>query len=201
MNNEIKEEITEQVNDEVIFGFSTKEEIFDDIMDVFYDEEVDEAWLKTFIDEKYEAHLEESKTWERPTDYEKLAAVFEELNEENIISLHKAGYTEQDGYDDVVQVADILREDGVEPAGYCFYHTQDLERAVNPEIRNLFLCFDSFDQDDKKTVGIGKMIVGKLNKAGFKTSWDGTADQRIEIKGIGWLKTSEEEEEIEEEDD
>ncbi len=189
---ELKKEILENVTNEVAFGFSTKEEIFDDILDMFDDEGIDEDWLKKLIDEKYDAHLEESKTWQHPTDYEKLAEVFEELNEENIITLHKAGYTKQDGYGDVTEIVEILKEDGIEPIGYCFYHTQDLERAIDPEIRNLFLCFDSLDQNDEKAITIGNLIVSKLNKAGFKTSWDGTINQRIEIKDINWLRTPEE---------
>lgn len=193
MDKKLQEEITENVKNEVAFGFNTKDEIFDDILDMFYNEKIDEDWLKKMIDEKYDIHVEESKSWKRPTDFEKLSDAFAELNDENIITLHKAGYTKQDGYGDVAEVAAILKEDGVEPIGYCFYHTQDLERAIDPEIANLFLCFDSFDQDDKKAVEIGKMIIDKLNKAGLKTSWNGTVDERIKIENISWLKTPEEE--------
>jgi hypothetical protein len=199
MNSELKKEIIESVNNEVAFGFSTKEEIFDDISDMFYEEEIDEDWLKKIIDEKYDAHVEESKSWKKPTDFERLSDIFSELNDENIITLHKAGYTRQDGYGDVAEVAAILKEDGVEPIGYCFYHTQDLERAIDPEIRNLFLCFDSFDQSNEKAIEIGKMITDKLSKAGFKTSWNGTVNERIKIEDILWLKTPEEDEEEDEE--
>ena len=52
----------------------------------------------------------------------------------------------------------------------------------------MFLAFDDIRQDDENAVLVGKKIVAKLNEHGLKTEWNGTVDQRIEIKDIRWQK-------------
>ena len=81
-----------------------------------------------------------------------------------------------------------LQENNLVVRGYCFYHTQDLERAVDPEIRNLYLGFDSPTQDDDEAVEVGKLICETLRKNGFEYEWNETIDQRIQIKNLNWQK-------------
>ncbi len=185
----LKDELIEYIHKEVCFGFDSDAEILQSVWDYAIEDEdqLDERWLKQVIAGYYGRHQEESKNWKRPTDFDRLAKVFDELNSEGIIALHKAGYTKQDGYSDVGEVIHML-DRSIKPIGYCFYHTQDLERAIDPAIRNLFLAFDDIRQDDKNAILIGKTIVSKLNESGLKTEWDGTIDQRIEIKDIHWQK-------------
>src|SRR5262245_62163301 len=126
---------------------------------------------------------------QRPTETgpDRLDSVFASLNGRWIIALQNAGYTQSDGYDDVRQ-SYHERSDRDRVIGYCFYHGQDLERAVHGE--GLYLAFGPMDAKKEKTEGprIGAMIVEELTRAGFAVRWDGTFDQRISIPAIDWKR-------------
>ncbi len=189
MTIELKEEAKEQIDKEVQFGFDSKEEILSGILEMFYDEkEIDKNWIRKEIASQFALLQAASKHWKSPTDFDKLAEVFDQLSENGIIAIHKAGYTKQDGYDDVNQVKEQLEKLKIKAKGYCFYHTQDLERAISPEIENLYLAFDSINQKDKEAIEIGKEIVTLLKQKGFPISWEETIDTRILISKIKWQK-------------
>ena len=189
MTEEIKQEALEQLVYDIKFGFENEEALFDGIRDMFYDEEdFDEDWLRQTIAEKYSAHQRESASWKHPTDFERLANAFDELIKEGIICLHKAGYTRSDGEEDCMEVIEKLKQSGIQVRGFCYYHTQDLMRAVDPESCNLWLGFGSSTHNDGEAIVVAKDIIQKLNEHGFETSWAGTVDQRIKIRHIDWKK-------------
>lgn len=64
---ELKEEITDQVRSMIAGGFYDDEEIQENIMDLFYDEVLDEAWLKEEISRQYTARLKEQAAWPQET--------------------------------------------------------------------------------------------------------------------------------------
>lgn len=186
----LKNEVIEFIKQEILFGFNNKEDILEAIWSVGFEneEQLDENWLKKIISDFYISRQNESKEWKKPTDFDKLAKVFDELNRERIVALHKAGYTKQDGYSDVRETLSLVKAN-VQPIGFCFYHTQDLERAIDPTIKNLFLAFDDIKQNDENAIKIKKLIVKKLNENGLQTEWNERTDERIKIKGISWQKT------------
>lgn len=189
MNQDIINEALEQIDKDVLMGFDTETEMFDGIQDMFYDEDdFDEDWLRRAIAEKYARHQQDSLTWQHPTDFEKLSAVFDALIGQKIVCLHKAGYTKQDGEGDCEAIIQTLQEQGIQALGYCYYHTQDLERAIDPDIRNLFLGFDSATRDEEKAISIAHTIVAGLAAQGFEVNWNGEVGRRIEIKNIRWQK-------------
>lgn len=189
MDKDLKEEAEEQIYKEVHFGFDTKEQIYEGIIEMFYDEEeIDEKWIEMEVEKQYNEHQIESKKWKYPTDFERLEKVFYELNRNGIIAIHKAGYTKQDGYDDVDEILEQLRKNEIKTSGYCFYHTQDLERAIFPEIGNLYLAFDSHNQNDKEAINIGNKIVELLEKYEFQVEWNKSINTRILITKINWQK-------------
>ena len=71
----------------------------------------------------------EKASWPAITDCDKLDAVFEALNEQGIVSIQNAGYTQSDGYSDVMEMHGDS-DDPTSNIGYCFFHQQDLERAL-----------------------------------------------------------------------
>lgn len=187
---ELKNEVIEFVKQEVKFGFYNQDDILEAIWTVGFENEdqLNEEWLKSVIAEHYNHYQTESKKWTKPTDFDKLAKIFDELNQEKIIALHKAGYTKQEGYSDVREVVDLLKAKNITPIGYCFYHTQDLERAVKPTSKNLFLAFDDINQNTDKAILLGQKIVTKFKENGFTVEWNETIEQRIEVKNISWQK-------------
>lgn len=189
MTQDIKNEATEQIEKEVLFGFEKPEEILEGIRVMFYDEEdMDENWLRKEIQVLFQKQQKESKLWHKPTDFDRLVVAFDSLIRQRIICIHKAGYSKQDGYELCDDAAEDLHREGLAARGYCFYHTQDLERAIHPAVKNLLLAFDSIDQNDDEAVRIGLLIVDALHQQGFDVRWDGTVNDRIEIVTIDWKK-------------
>jgi len=190
MDEEIKEEALEQVKKEILFGFNNKDEIFDGVIDMFYDvEDFDEEWLKQTIDELYNQHQKESLTWKRPTGFDKLAKAFDELTDNIIVALHKAGYTRSDAECDCMEVIRIIDESQeFVPVGYCYYHTQDLERAVDSELGYLYIGFGCTESSDELWLNYGNTIAEILQKNDLEIEWNGTIDQRIKIININWQK-------------
>ena len=172
-------------------GFSPlaeiKEIVWEEITDNGWEQEISAAWAYSLIEAEITKVAAERKTWNRPTDTEKLIAAFEELCKLNIIALHNAGYTTSDGEYEVVEVERQLRVLGKRSDGYCFYHEQDLARAIVPENPNLMLAFQKVDNsNDEITVAIGRKIVEVLQSYGFTIEWNGTATQKIKLVGFRW---------------
>lgn len=115
------------------------------------------------------------------TDCDRLDEAFQALEGRGILALQNAGYTMSDGHDDAREV--LIHEPG-RYQGYCFYHGQDLERAV--EGRGLMIAFGHAEGDVPDKVKVGLAVKEELERVGFATEWDGTADRRINVPGIRW---------------
>jgi hypothetical protein len=166
------------------------------VVDMFledYEDEVDEGELAKVVEQEYEKLAAQQASWPEVTDVDRLEDAFDELNENNFIALMDAGYTQSDGYDDVCEIyAEAEDPDAVE--GYCFFHHQDLLRAV--ESGKLYLAFGPMDAEREKELGpsIGKEIVATLHKHGLKSEWDGSFDQRI-LVSLDWKRRPDPEDE------
>ena len=189
MKKEIKDEAIEQLEKDILFGFESAEELLESIGEMFYDEEnFDTEWLKNEIKERLNKHQDESLTWEKPTDFDRLVKAFDQLNREKIVAIHKAGNTRQDGEDDSSEIISELNEIGIVAKGYCYYHSQDLERAIGDE-KMLFIGFDSYNRENELAKEVAEKIVEILKKNEFQVKWNGSLETRIEILNINWKKT------------
>ncbi|WP_217605708.1 hypothetical protein [Chitinophaga sp. GbtcB8] len=77
-------------------------------------------------------------------------------NSSGIIALHNAGYTRQDGESDCGHIYSELKAEGITTRGYCFYHTQDLERVI--EGHELYVAFGTFEADSGAVAAIGILL-------------------------------------------
>lgn len=183
----LKDEVADEIGLLVKSGFFNKEETLEQIQDMLYDDPLDEAWIKQEIDKQYEQRLAEQNTWPKETDFDRLTQVFDHLNTSGIIALHRAGITRQDGESDTKDLHDELTLKGIKTRGYCFYHTQDMDRVIDGDNR-LFLAFGDFEESDEQGTAIGKEIISALHKKGFKTNWNGSIETRIEVIDMNWQK-------------
>jgi len=149
--------------------------------------ELDAAEVVAAVDAALASLARDKATWPAVTDCDRLDQAFATLDALGIIALQNAGYTQSDGYDDVRQSYDE-HPDRDRVIGYCFYHGQDLERAVQGV--GLYLAFGPIDARDEATQGprIGAMIVEEFTRAGFTVQWDGTFTKRIYIPTIDWKR-------------
>lgn len=107
---------------------------------------------------------------------------FAALDAAGLVALQAAGFTQSDGWDDCWALA---AKRTPKPRGACFYHEQDLARAVAGEA--LCLAFGAFG-DPQASVAIGHEIVAALRAEGVTVEWDGTQRSRISIAPFAWYR-------------
>ena len=183
--------IYESIENQVRMGFLSLDEIKDNILDEIedneFENEISEDWATQHIEAEWQSRLNETKTWKSPTDIERLIAAFDELCDQNIIALHNAGYTTSDGEYEVVDVEQKLRDNGIVSNGYCFYHEQDLSRAIAKEDPSLYIAFQKVDnEDDAVTIAVGKKVVEVLKKHQFEVAWNESPTTKIRIPNFKW---------------
>ncbi|STD58931.1 DUF6891 domain-containing protein [Empedobacter falsenii] len=183
--------IYESIENQVRMGFLSLDEIKDNILDEIedneFENEISEDWATQHIEAEWQSMLNETKTWKSPTDIERLIAAFDELCDQNIIALHNAGYTTSDGEYEVVDVERKLQDNGIVSDGYCFYHEQDLSRAIAKEYPSLYIAFQKVDnEDDDVTIAVGKKVVEVLKKHQFEVDWNESPTSKILIPNFKW---------------
>lgn len=188
---ENEEFIFESIYNQVRMGFTSiseiKENIIEEIEDNNFQEGISNKWAFQTIEKEHKKLISESNNWKKPTDTEKLIEAFDELCKNNIIALHNAGYQTNDGEHEVIELEKKLNQNKITSQGYCFYHEQDLSRAINLKNPSLYIAFQKIDNsDDKVTLTIGKKIVEILSSKGFKIEWNEDINNKILIKNFKW---------------
>jgi hypothetical protein len=148
--------------------------------------ELDPAEAAAAVDAAFAAHAAEQATWHDVTDCDRLTAAFARLNAGGIIALECAGFTLSDGYADCGE-AYHQHPDPASVRGYCFFHYQDVERALAGD--GLALAFGPLDpEEEAEGIAVGEAVRDELERAGFGVTWDGTFAQRILVPKIVWRK-------------
>lgn len=169
-------------------GFEDRERIVEILTEEMYASgELDVDAVERAVDTAVQEHAQAKKSWPATTDCDRLDAAFKALAQRGVIALHNAGYTQSDGYSDVRE-AHADAPDRSRIVGYCFYHGQDLARAVDGG--GLFLAFGPMDARTEDTEGprIGRLVAEELQRAGLQVQWDGTFNQRIHIAAFDWKR-------------
>jgi hypothetical protein len=165
-------------------GFYTTDDIDDLIRQLKQDEptRVDVEHLRAVARDEFDSWRAAQATWPAVTDCDRLDRAYAELERIGIIALPNVGYDMSDGLDAAFDELSERGRDGI--AGYCFYHEQDLARAVNGD--GLWLAFGDFDNDNRKSAAIGRKIKDVLDRFGFTVNWDGKAGTRLKIVPFDW---------------
>lgn len=190
---ENQEFIYESIVSQVRMGFlpidEIKDNIIEEIEDNGFEDEISEDWANEQIVKEWGNLISESKNWKSPNDTERLTEAFDELCDKNIIALHNAGFEASDGEYEVVEVERALRENGKMSDGYCFYHEQDLARAISKDNPSLYIAFQKINnEDDKVSIEVGKKVVEVLKHQGFAVDWNESATTKILIPNFKWQR-------------
>ncbi|WP_188583144.1 DUF6891 domain-containing protein [Azorhizobium oxalatiphilum] len=164
------------------FGPNDMEELIEDF--VLDEPELDPEALQAEVEAEMARKAKAEREWPSVTDCDRLDAAFEALPEAKILALHNAGYTMSDGHSDAAEA--LAQQPAGTYQGYCFYHTQDIETAL--EARQLFIAFDHVDGDVPEKKAIGERLFAALKAAGLKPDWDGDPGRRIELKEFSWRR-------------
>lgn len=188
---ENEEFISQSIFDQVRMGFLSvediQENIAEEIEDNGFENEISNAWAFNMIEKEHDKLVSESQKWIQPTDPERLIRAFDQLCENNIIALHCAGYTTSVGESDVIEVESRLRENQIVSDGYCFYHEQDLSRALSIENPSMCIAFQKVDNSkDEVTVAIGRRVVSALKDQKLQAEWDEDPRTKILLPNFKW---------------
>jgi len=181
--NETDQYILDAIKVHVWSGFYDADDVHQMIDDILEDD-ADEAMLRAVVQPEFEKKVNAESTWPAETDCDRLDRVFDNLNNKGIIALQNAGYTMSDGLDDVGEVLHQRGRDNV--IGYCFYHGQDLERAVHGG--GIMLAFGDLDDDDTKKLQIAEIVKATVEEHGFSVEWNGDPGTRINVPSIDWKR-------------
>ncbi|NLS93927.1 MAG: hypothetical protein GXX96_17330 [Planctomycetaceae bacterium] len=120
--------------------------------------------------------LEASANWPEKTDNDRLAEAFQHLNECGIRAVQNYGFEASD----CLELYREIRGDA-EWRGYCFYHNQDLARAVlGGGLAVRFSAAVDRPTDDENRA-IGAAIVDILRTHGLQPEWDGDPRRVISL--------------------
>lgn len=182
LNHEVQDEITVLVHG----GFEDASRIVEIIVDEMYEPgELDEDEVQVFVDQCFAAWELAKRQWPRVTDCDRLDQAFDQLEQQGVVCLQNAGYTQSDGYNDIREEL-RQRSDATRFIGYCFFHEQDLARAVRGG--GLYLAFGPLDAALEHSLGleVGQRVMRALVAAGLHAQWSGTFDQRISVPVFDW---------------
>lgn len=169
-------------------GFRSESEAADMLEDHLSEEDAltDPDAIRKALAAEFKTKAAAEKSWPKETDCDRLDRAFDALMAAGICALHNAGYTQSDGHADVAQ--ELQDQGRAKFHGYCFYHGQDVERAVHGD--GLLIAFGDLDDDQARSEAVGREVCAALNAAGFATVWDGTHKTRIDIPKIVWRRRS-----------
>lgn len=181
--------IFDSIYTQVRSGFYSLEEIqtniIEEIEDNGFEDEITEEWAYNQINEVYGELLKESEIWGTNTKTNRLIAAFDELAASKIVALHYSGFTTDDGEYEVEEVERTLIDNDEKSEGYCFYHGQDMERAVRGE--GLYITFQKLNNvSDVVSREVAKKIVDVLEKHDLKVDWNGKTTSRIFLPEFKW---------------
>jgi hypothetical protein len=179
--------ILERIHAHVWSGFDTPEDVHqtvDELLEAEGEPDADTSLLHAAVRTEFRKKAEQERTWPVTTDCDRLHDAFAELNKNGIIALHKTGMTMSDGHEDVGQALQERGFDGIK--GYCFYHGQDLERAVNGD--GLLLAFGDLDDTPEGKTAVARQIVSTLQRHGLSPDWNNDPEKRIQLPTLNWQR-------------
>jgi hypothetical protein len=182
-----EKEVLETIHLRVWSGFYSLNDLYEVIDDELEQEEgISKTKMRTAAKAELEKKYNAEKSWPKVTDNDRLTGVFAALDKRGIVCLHNAGYDMSDGHSDVDEA--VAQNPKKNYWGYCFYHGQDVERAVQG--MGVMLAFGDLKDNKVESLKAGNIIKEELERAGFKTAWNGTIDRRIDIPKFDWKKRS-----------
>lgn len=184
----LAKDVLEQIDVLVRGGFETAEDIVTIVCEEMYAPgELDRVAVERAVAASVHALEVDKRSWPETTDADRIDNAFAELSLRGVLALQYAGNTLSDGLGDVAEVR-ATHPEKESLFGYCFFHAQDLDRAVRGE--GLFLAFGALDAkaSEEEAARVGRIVVEELARQGLPTEWSGDPTQRIALPTIVWQR-------------
>jgi hypothetical protein len=146
------------------------------------DDEFDEGWLRTAIRTEADSKRKAEATWPEVTDVDRLDRAFTVLEAQGVIALHRAGFTQSDGFEEVEEFYDEAGGKNSDYAGHCFYTEHALDGS------GLYIGYGHLSGNNAKALKVAGMLRSALEREGFNVDWNGSIDSRLLVKGFRWQR-------------
>lgn len=187
----IDEELYYQIKNLAFCGYYSREDIEEnldeDIKDFYEGDESNipsESQVKEVLDEIFE----EVEKREDLNNFKRIAKVFDILSREKIITIHNAGYTKEESFEDVNEIYGMLKSKNIIPSGAVFYDFAGIEKALDTDIKVLPISFVHFSNEKQETLKIGERVWNLLKEEGFDVEWSREINKKIEIQNFEYDK-------------
>jgi hypothetical protein len=174
--------IRSAIEKEVWSGFRGVDAVNEMLADIL-EPGVDEAAMRAAIHDEFRKKAAAEAEWPATTDCDRLDAAFAKLETQGICALPNAGYEMSDGYTEVAEAEHARQRDY---RGYCFYHGQDVEKALAGH--GVHIVFGAMNDDPAEGVKVGRTVRDALLEQGLQIAWNETIEQRLHIPGILWRR-------------
>lgn len=175
-------------------GHASREAIAQTLLAEMLPEGSDAAEAAAWVDAQLAALRQEQQGWPAVTDCDRLDAAFAALRQQGIVCLPHAGDTPGDGLAAFRQALAAMPEhERARVTGYCFFHGQDLARALSDHL--LWLTFGPHPQQkppQQKACAqqTGRLIAAALENEGLRAEWScsgsSAGDDRICVQPFTW---------------
>lgn len=173
MDDNLKEELNYTTDILTKTGFYSNDEILEVLEDEFIDEDVD-----------FDSIIISSPDFDN-SNFSILEDSFTDLTNKDIIAIHNCGYDIEEGVNDAFELFIHLKNNKLDPEGFCFYTFEDIEEAINE--KTLKITFGDFENNEQKALDIGKIVFNTLKEHNLNVKWDETINNQIEI-AFDWDK-------------
>jgi hypothetical protein len=184
-DSELTEDMKVEVENRIWSGYMSAREIDAGIeLEAASGAAIDVEDLKAHARQTLAQKREVEEEWPDTTDCDRLDSAFARLREQNICALQCAGNTLREGFEAVSDRLESDDERAGSYVGFCFFHSQDVARALDGE--GLMLAFGAIDSDDDADyVAAGRLVCSALEENGLAVEWGGSPERRIEVN-IRW---------------
>jgi hypothetical protein len=136
------------------------------------------------------------QSWPLETDCDRLSQVFAKLNQMGVVALENCGGTLSEATAVAAEEFERRLDEGQVPsdtdiARYVCYHEQDIESAIDGH--GLWLAFGAMNWQDgsdeeAQSLELAATCKTLLEERGFEVSWNGSTEQRLQLKGFRWQR-------------
>lgn len=176
----------EYVERYVRYGFYRPAEVARIVGDDVLGGELPRARVRALVKAEVARQQAEQESWPAVTDCDRLDEAFAALRAVGILAIHNAGMTPSEGVDEMSEQYHAAGGEKSGILGYCFYHRQDMEYAL--EYRSLGLAYGAIDGDAARGVEIGQRVRSALETAGLGVAWSGAITDKLDIIPFHWQR-------------
>jgi hypothetical protein len=183
------ESVREWIEEAVVGGFDSYATVRESIVELAADDGVDADTAVRLLEQRWDARRTEQQSWTTPSDADRLAAAFSELNNAGVLARMNFSCCGTCGPGELFDVRDADKPQ----QSYVFFHQQEAERVGDGE---LFLGYGSFvDTGDlpdpqreyeRLALAAGEQVRTTLTKHGLEVVWNGTLSRKIQVQLPDW---------------